>query len=112
MAKKARKSRATTRRSYDFEEPMTAGADEYSTMSSGGGRGSESARNYKDILFELSKNPTVRYVAAGLATAILTRVANNISEKYPEVSSFLRENIDNFEGKLDEFKSGLNAQKH
>ncbi len=49
---------------------------------------------------ELISNPTVRYVAGGLATAIVTRLANNISEKYPEISSFLRDNLHQMESKF------------
>lgn len=48
----------------------------------------------KDKLIELSKDPTVRYVAAGLATAMLSRFANKINERYPEVSSFIKNNLD------------------
>jgi hypothetical protein len=66
-------------------------------------------RNFKDIAFELASNPTVRYLAAGVATAILARVANNISDRYPEISDFLKENLDTAEGKLNEFRQNLSG---
>jgi hypothetical protein len=51
----------------------------------------------------------VRYLAAGVATAILARVANNISDRYPEISDFLKENLDTAEGKLNEFRQNLSG---
>ncbi len=72
-------------------------------------------RDYKDILMELAGNPTVRYVAAGIATALLTRLANNWADKYPEISKFIRENVDSLEGKFGSLKEGLastDGQRH
>lgn len=59
-----------------------------------------------DRLRELIDNPTVRYVAAGIATAVLSRLATNLSEKYPELSRLLKENVDSFEGRIGQFRSG------
>jgi hypothetical protein len=60
-----------------------------------------------DRLRELIDNPTVRYVAAGFATAILSRLATNLSEKYPELSRLLKENVDSFEGRIGQFRTGM-----
>lgn len=71
--------------------------------------------DYKDILRELAASPTVRYVAGGIATALLTRLANNWSEKYPEISTFIRENISTLEGKFGTNKVGMGdstSQRH
>lgn len=59
---------------------------------------------------EWATSPTVKYIAGGVATAVLARIATNISTKYPELSNFLKENIDTVESKLLEFKSGLNSE--
>lgn len=56
---------------------------------------------------EFISNPAVRYVASGVATALLTKLATKMSERYPEISRFLTENLDSVEGKLAEFKNGL-----
>lgn len=56
--------------------------------------------DYQDILRDLAASPTVRYVAGGLATALLTRLANNWADKYPEISTFIRDNLDNLETKF------------
>lgn len=58
------------------------------------------------VIREWISNPAVKYVAGGIATAILSRLAQNMSEKYPELSRFLKENIDSFEGRLGQYRSG------
>lgn len=65
--------------------------------------------DYKEILRDLYASPTVRYLAGGIAAAFLNRYANKLSEKYPEVADFLKENIEAFEGKLSEIKQNLDT---
>jgi hypothetical protein len=65
--------------------------------------------DYKEILRDLYASPTVRYIAGGIAAAFLNRYVNKISEKYPEVANFLKENIETFEGRLSEIKQGLDS---
>lgn len=65
--------------------------------------------DYKQIMRDLYTNPTVRYMAGGVAAAVLNRFANRISDKYPEISTFLRENIGTLEGKLNDFKNGADS---
>lgn len=65
--------------------------------------------DYKEILRDLYESPTVRYIAGGIAAGLLNRYANRLSEKYPEVADFLKENIVAFEGKLSEIKQGLDT---
>lgn len=65
--------------------------------------------DYKEILRDLYTSPTVRYLAGGIAAAFLNRYANKLSEKYPEVADFLKENIEAFEGKLGEIKQSLDT---
>lgn len=60
-------------------------------------------------LKELIANPALRYVASGIATAVLTRFVTRISTKYPEISNFLRENMESIEEKLSEFKQNVEA---
>ena len=60
-----------------------------------------------DRLRDLIDNPTVRFVAAGIATAILSRLATNLSEKYPELSRLLKENVDSFEGRIGQYRTGM-----
>ncbi len=79
-----------------------------------GGRASGSRRssstlernyqNYRDLLLEWSERPAVRYVAGGIGIALLGRFAYSMSDRYPEVSRFFRENLDTIEDKLREFR--------
>ncbi len=70
-------------------------------------------RDYKEILKDFISRPAVKYVAGGVAAAILARLANNMAGKYPEISDFLRENMDNLEAKLGEFRDTLqNTAQH
>lgn len=65
---------------------------------------SSSYRNYRDTLLEWSERPAVRYVAGGIGLALIGRFAYSISDKYPEIGRFFRENIDTIEDKLKEFR--------
>ena len=67
-------------------------------------------RNYRDTLLEWSERPAVRYVAGGIGIALLGRFALSMSDRYPEVSRFLRENLDTIEDKLREFR-GIEGQE-
>lgn len=98
MAKKAvRKSSRAGRQSSDV----------LSTSKSTRSRSRTMDRDYKDVLRELAANPAVRYVAGGIATAVLARIASNLSDRYPELSNFIKENLENVEGRLGDFKDSL-----
>lgn len=71
-----------------------------------GGEHYFSENNYRELLKDFITSPTVKYIAGGLAAAFLTRLANNMSDKYPEFSNFIRENMDTLENKLSELRSG------
>jgi hypothetical protein len=75
------------------------------------GRRSSGSGDYQHMIRELISNPAVKYVAGGIATAILSRLAQNMSEKYPELSRFLRENIDNFEGRLGQYRPSFGGDE-
>lgn len=93
------KSRAAAR--TQEQAPMREERMSYRSQSSGSGAGS--------FIRNMASNPAVKYVAGGIATALINRVITNLSTKYPEITTFLRENLDNVEGKLGEFKNGLNG---
>jgi hypothetical protein len=69
-------------------------------------------KDYKEVLKELITSPAVKYVAGGIATAILTRIANKMGDRYPEISSFLKENLDSLSGKMGEFRNNLQGRTH
>lgn len=61
----------------------------------------------RGMLMEVVNNPAFKYVVGGIATAVLTKVVTNMADRYPELSNFLRENLDTIEEKLTEFKGTL-----
>lgn len=67
-------------------------------------------RNYRDTLLEWSERPAVKYVAGGLGLAVLGRFAYQLSDRYPEIARFIKENIDTVEDKLREFR-GIGSQE-
>lgn len=69
--------------------------------------GMNESRDYKDLLREIVSNPAFKYVAGGIAAALLTRMANNMADRYPELSHFLRENLENLEDRMGEFKTSM-----
>lgn len=98
MAKKS--NRTSTRRNRESAEIVSSS-----------GRSASRGTDYKEILKEFASNPAVRYIAGGLATAFLTRIANNMSERYPEISSFIRENIGTLETKFGHMNGQMDGQE-
>jgi hypothetical protein len=113
MAKKKTTKRKYTRRNRsdrNLEDLPAMGEESFSSGARAraiGDAGAYADRDYKEILREFVSSPAVKYVAGGIATALLTRLANNMADKYPEISHFIRENMDNLEGKLGEFRDTL-----
>lgn len=100
MARKSMNQTKNVRRRPMAEEAVEEG--NFSIQSS-----RKNAREYGDILKEFITSPAVKYVAGGIAAAVLARIANNISDRYPELSHFLKENLDTVEGKLGEIRSSM-----
>jgi len=120
MAKKAtaKKARSTSRSEYNDLPSMED--TEYTDFNSGSNRRTRLARgrsqsvgagerDYMSLVREIVSNPTVKYVAGGIATAMLTRLATKLSDKYPEISNFIRENLDQVESKIA--GNGLNGSE-
>lgn len=114
MARKAAASAGKvrqTRRARHLEE--IPAMQETSSRRNAGSRRSFSVsedRDMKEIMREFLTSPAVKYIAGGLATALLTRLANNLSGKYPEISSFIRENMGNLEERFGEFRSNMGRE--
>lgn len=70
--------------------------------------------DYKELIREFLSSPTVKYVAGGISVALLARLATKLSDRYPELSNFMRENISMMENKLHEFRNEheVSSTKH
>lgn len=83
----------------------------FSSGSDFSSRGSKGQSAAGSLFRELINNPAVRYAAGGIATAVLSRLATNMAEKYPELSHFLRENVTSFEGKLGQYRNTFQNER-
>lgn len=61
-------------------------------------------RQSSNFFSDLYARPAFKYVAGGLAIAIAGRLVMKMSGSYPQISSFVKENLDLIEGKLQEFR--------
>lgn len=98
---KSRKTRSPRKRNDNVDQDILEAGS--SVESSEGFYDDAGRRDYKEIITELISNPAVKYVASGIATALLTRMANKMATRYPEISTFIKENLDDLEGKIGEF---------
>jgi hypothetical protein len=64
-------------------------------------------QDYRDIIKEMLMSPVFKYIAGGITAAILARLANQSEEKFPEISSFIKDNMNMLQNKLDEYKGHL-----
>jgi len=78
-------------------------------------RQSAGDREVKEMLKDFLMSPAVKYVAAGISTALLSRFASRINDRYPEISTFIRDNIHTLEGKIEEYRDTMQSsfsQRH
>jgi hypothetical protein len=107
----AKKSTGTTRKTTTRSSRRSSGK-----ANSGANRGDHStifsnisdfSSSKRGVLMDVVNNPAFKYVVGGIATAVLTKVVTSMSDRYPEISNFLRENLETIEDKLTEFKGTL-----
>lgn len=65
--------------------------------------------NYKNLIRNLSSNITTRYVLGGIAGMLLVRFAMKYYREHPEISDFLRDNFENVEGRLRQYRQNLSS---
>jgi hypothetical protein len=72
------------------------------------------AKKKSSLIKEVVSNPAVQYLAAGVVISALTQVSARLSKRYPQISNFIKENLDKVEDKLGQFNntdSGSNADR-
>ncbi|MCM2348746.1 MAG: hypothetical protein NDI69_01915 [Bacteriovoracaceae bacterium] len=65
--------------------------------------------SYRNVLRNLSKNSTTKYVLGGIVGILLVRYAVKYYQEHPEISDFFRENFDTIEGRLRQYRHDLTA---
>ncbi len=64
---------------------------------------------YKNLIRYLSKNTAAKYVLGGIAGVVLVRFAMRYYREHPEISDFLRDNFENVEGRLRQYRQNLSS---
>lgn len=65
--------------------------------------------SYRNVLRNLSRSTTSRYVLGGIVGILVVRYAVKYYREHPEISDFFRENFDNIEGRLRQYRHDLTA---
>ena len=65
----------------------------------------------KAVLSGWYESPAFKYVAGGVGLAVLSRLAMSMSDRYPQISTFFRDNLDIIETKLSEFRGQSDASE-
>lgn len=121
MAKKQMSRKGGRSSSREEFEDLPSMNTEYSESSSGSGRRSRGGRSQSvagerevsEILREFIGSPAVKYVAGGIATALLSRLATKLSDRYPEISTFIRDNLDTVERGFSGYRdSSVDSARH
>lgn len=87
MAKRRTSPRKTSRKSAS------------ENLSVEGVSGDKVLKSWKDLY----DSPAVKYVAAGIATAALSKLIKTISKRYPELTKILNEGLESVEDRLVDF---------
>ncbi len=66
--------------------------------------------NYKNLIRNLSKNTATKYILGGIAGVVLVRFAMRYYREHPEISDFLRDNFENVEGRLRQYRQNLTSE--
>lgn len=70
----------------------------------------ESSQSGGGFFREFVSNPAVKYVAAGIATSMLSKFVTKMTDRYPEITSLLKQNLDSIETRLSDYKNSTSGQ--
>lgn len=62
--------------------------------------------NYKNVVRDFSKSSSLLYLVGGIGAFFLGRWALRYYQNHPEISEFIKENVDTVEARLREFRGG------
>lgn len=62
--------------------------------------------SYKRMVRDISRSSPLLYIAGGIGAFLVGRFAYRYYQDHPEVSDFIKENVDTVESKLREFRGG------
>lgn len=65
--------------------------------------------NYQNLIRNLSSSNATKYVLGGIAGVLLVRFTMRYYREHPEISDFLRDNFENVEGRLRQYRQNLSS---
>lgn len=63
-------------------------------------------RNFQKSFNQIINHQAFKYVAGGIGLLVLGRLAVKLSDRYPEIGTYVREGLDQVENKISEFRGG------
>lgn len=89
------KSRKSPRRSRKTSTPVRSGILKATGLRN---------RNFQKSFNQIINHEAFKYVAGGIGLLVLGRLAVKLSDRYPEIGNYVREGLDQVEGKINEFR--------
>lgn len=95
--KSAASSTATkrTRRSRKTKSPVRSGILKATGLRN---------RNFQKSFNQIVNHEAFKYVAGGIGLLVLGRLAVKLSDRYPEIGTYVRDGLDQVESKINEFR--------
>lgn len=124
MAKRSSNSRSRTSNSQSSQSssgrrgrPRKSNSSAMNVMSSDGSSNSSRGRkDYLRMMKNLSDRTAFRYAVGGMGVFLLGRLAVKLSDRYPQISNYFKEGMEEIEGRLNSFRgeeeSGAEEARH
>lgn len=61
---------------------------------------------YKKVVRDFTRSPSLLYLAGGIGAYFIGRFAYRYYQNHPEISDFIKENVDTVESRLREYRGG------
>lgn len=67
-------------------------------------------RNFQKSFNQIINHEAFKYVAGGIGLLVLGRLAVKLSDRYPEIGTYVREGLDQVESKINEFRGSSSSE--
>jgi hypothetical protein len=67
-------------------------------------------RNFQKSFSQVINHQAFKYVAGGIGLLVLGRLAVKLSDRYPEIGTYVRDGLDQVETKINEFRGGSSSE--
>lgn len=66
-----------------------------------------SEEQFEKFLFQFMHSPLLKFALAGLSVAILARLAKKMENQFPEISTFMNENLEFLNERVNSLRNSL-----